>query len=87
VHSNYINEEYASAPGAMGDLKGSVDALLTSYYRGKISKEQMEAQAAALKAQAAKGSPAPTTNGMSQYMPMIMIGGAVLIVILVLRKR
>ncbi len=54
-------------------------AILENYYRGKISKQDMEAQQRALATQRQQG-------GMSQYMPMIAIAGAVLVAILILRK-
>jgi hypothetical protein len=82
--SQYINMEHQVAPGALGvDLKGALDNVLTNFYRGKISKEQMEAQTAALKAGAKNGA----TNGMSKYLPMIAVGGAILLVVMLLKKR
>lgn len=82
--SNYINMEHHIAPGALGDLKGSIDSVLTNYYRGKISKQQMEAQTAALKAGAGAG--AGPDAGMS-YLPMIAIGGGILLLVLLLKKK
>lgn len=54
--------------------------ILENYYRGKISKQDMEAQQRALAAQRQQ------QQGMGQYMPFLMIGGAVLLVILLMRR-
>jgi hypothetical protein len=85
--SNYINMEHQIAPGALGDLKGNIDNILTNYYRGKISKDQMEAQTAALKAGAGAGAGTGPAAGMSKYLPMVAIGGGILLLILLLKKK
>jgi hypothetical protein len=54
--------------------------ILENYYRGKISKQDMEAQQRALAMQRQQ------QQGMGQYMPLLMIGGAVLLVVLLMRR-
>ena len=60
--------------------KDAANAILTNFYRGKISREQMAAQQRALELQRQQ------QGGMGQYLPFIAIGGVVLIAVLLLKR-
>jgi hypothetical protein len=74
--------KWSGTPTSTSKSSSFADAaksILENYYRGKISKADMEAQQRALAQQRQQ-------SGIGQYMPLLMIGGAVLLAVVLLRR-